>query len=331
MDEARYRLRDFEDRDYPAEARVATQGNPQRPSSPDALREWDAWLRKPPFVQVKQVVEDRSRGEAVGFGLLFTPPWTFDPRKFWVGAAVDQVHAGRGIGSAIARAILAEASRRQAVTLWASARADQEPWIRFMTRWGFHERRRTWQSRLEVAAAADFPDRTEQLARDGITVTTLAEEGPDREEVRRRLYDLSLEVGGDVPRMGPYTPVTFPRFVEVEITRPEALPTAYFLARRGERYIAVSNLARIAGDPTGLDQEFTAVRKELRGRGVASELKRRTVEYAREHGFRYIQTFNDSLNLPMWAINEKLGYRKEVAWVHSQRDMAMDTSPSVPG
>jgi mycothiol synthase len=331
MDEARYRLRDFEDRDYPAEARVATEGNPERPSNPDALREWAEWLRRPPFVQVKQVVEDRSRGEAIGFGFLFTPPWTFDPRKFWVGAAVGQEHSGRGIGSAIAQAILAEATRRQAVTLWASTRADQEPWIRFMTHWGFHERRRTWQSRLEVAEAADFPDRTEQLAREGISVTTLAEEGPDREEVRRRLYDLSLEVGGDVPRMGPYTPVTFPRFVEVEITRTEALPAAYFLARRGEQYVAVSNLARIAGDPTGLDQEFTAVRKELRGRGLASELKRRTVEYAREHGFRYIHTFNDSLNLPMWAINEKLGYRKEVTWVHSQRDLAMDTSPSVPG
>lgn len=331
MDEGRYRFRHFQESDYPAEARIAAQINPERPSTPEEIRYWDGLLEVPPFIRVKLVVEDRSAGEAVGFGHLFTPPWTFDPRKFWVGAEVDRAHEGHGIGSAIAEAVLVEATRRQAVCLWSGARASHERSVRFLLRHGFEEKRRVWQSRLEVGSAVDPPDRTEPLARAGISFTTLAEEGADGAEVRHRLYELAVEASVDIPRMGPYTPLSFDRFVEAEIHRPGGLPDAFFLARHDDRYVGLSNLTRLEGDPEGLEQDFTGVRREWRERGIASELKRRTLVYARAHGYRYIQTFNDSLNRPMWAINERLGYRKEATWVHAQKDLAVDPSLRRPG
>ena len=73
---------------------------------------------------------------------------------------------------------------------------------------------------------------------------------------------------------------------------------------------------------------FTGTRAAYRGRGIASELKRRALEYARGKGFRYLRTVNDSLNLRMWAINEKQGFRRTVEWVALERRLGPEDPPS---
>lgn len=329
MDEERYRLREFRPSDFPAAARIVSRLNPERTWTPEEMERWDRDLSVPPYVQVKIVAEERSREEAVGLGGLSTPPWSFDPRRFWVSVEVDPDHQGRGVGRALAAAVAAEAEQRQGLALWASARADRDRGVRFLARQGFEEKRRLWQSRLAVSTATELPNRTEDLAREGITFTTLAEEGPDRLEVRRRLHELIIAASADVPRIGPFTPISFEQFDQWSLRSPSLLWDAYFLATQAGRYIGLSNLTRIETDPTGLDQDFTGVLREMRGRGIARELKRRTVGYARQHGYRYIQTMNDSLNQPMWAINEKIGYRREVVWIQGQKELG--TSPPRPG
>jgi mycothiol synthase len=99
------------------------------------------------------------------------------------------------------------------------------------------------------------------------------------------------------------------------------LADAYFIARQGARDVGMSNVTKLAADSTGLGQMFTGVLRELRGRGVATELKRRTVEYARQHGYRFIPTMNDSLDRSIWAINERLGYRREVVFVQCEKEL----------
>jgi mycothiol synthase len=94
---------------------------------------------------------------------------------------------------------------------------------------------------------------------------------------------------------------------------------AFFLARKDDIYVGVSKLEPLPGEPKVLHQTFTGTLREFRGRGIATELKRRTVAYAQEHEFRAIRTSNDSLNYPMWAINAKLGYRRKVERVQFEK------------
>jgi len=51
-------------------------------------------------------------------------------------------------------------------------------------------------------------------------------------------------------------------------------------------------------------------------------LKLRAVAYAKERGFREIRTWNDSINRPMLAINEALGFAKQPAWITFGKDLA---------
>jgi len=62
-------------------------------------------------------------------------------------------------------------------------------------------------------------------------------------------------------------------------------------------------------------QQLTAVHREFQGHGIAAALKLRTIAYARMHGFREIRTFNSSRNEPMLAINTKLGFIRQPAWI----------------
>jgi mycothiol synthase len=272
-------------------------------------------------------VEERSTGTGVGFGELATDHDTLDPSVLWAIIEVDPDHQHRGIGRHLADVLSAEARSRGTRDLWTWARIDRPRDVAFAGRQGFRELRRRWESWLELPARgyASIPDRTDSLARQGIELTTLAEEGPDREDVRRRLLTLFNEALADEPRVGSYTPTTYERFVSVNLDGPGFLPEAFFLARKDDRYVGVSNLELLPGEPGALQQVFTGTLREFRGHGIATELKRRTVAYAQEHGFLSIRTSNDSLNQPMWAINAKLGYRRRVEHAQFGKSLAPPT------
>ena len=321
MDETRYRLREFLDRDYASLARTSHRLNPERYPSVSELRHWDEVRRRPPMVYRSFTVEAVGAGTGVAYGELFTELDTVDPNYLRLGVTVDPDHQRQGIGRYLARVLESEARALGATRLWAQARADRPRDLSFGLQQGFEERRRTWESTLELPAPgyAAVPRRAEGLAKEGIEFATLAEEGPGRPEVRTEVHRLFNAALADEPRMGPYTPSTLDQFVSFNLETPGFLPDAFFLARKGDRYVGVSNLELLAAEPGVLYQVFTGTLREFRGRGIATELKRRTVEYAQQHGFRAIRTGNDSLNAPMWAINEKIGYRRKVERVQFEK------------
>ena len=72
-------------------------------------------------------------------------------------------------------------------------------------------------------------------------------------------------------------------------------------------------MSRLLADlkhPHVLHQDLTGVLAEYRGRGIAQALKVRTIQFARERGYREIRTSNDSTNAPMLHINDLIGFRR---------------------
>ena len=61
---------------------------------------------------------------------------------------------------------------------------------------------------------------------------------------------------------------------------------------------------------------MTGVLRVARGRGIAQALKRAQIAAAKEAGFERLRTQNDLANAAMRAVNERLGYRSRLEWVH---------------
>lgn len=88
----------------------------------------------------------------------------------------------------------------------------------------------------------------------------------------------------------------------------------------GERFVGLSGVMTLEGRPAYT--YFTGVHREYRGRGLATLLKLATIEFVRGLGLAAMRTNNDTLNYPMVAVNEKLGYRRLPARVAMKRYLA---------
>ncbi|MGA8605025.1 MAG: GNAT family N-acetyltransferase [Thermoplasmata archaeon] len=320
MDREEYLVRPFTDLDYEAVSRIGRKVTPEFPFSPEEERQWVARFMTSDRINERWIVEERSTSTVVAWGSMSHAPHAFEPRKFWSAVEVDPAHRGRGIGRTLAALIESEAGSHGAVCLWTNVRTDDPRSFDFAQRHGFRELRRVWMSTLDLTQERPEPgaERGKALERDGMRFTTLSEEGPAREETRRKLLELLNETSRDVPRVGKFAPMTYEQFVK-EFESPSFLPEACFLAAVGDEYVAISSLERSLAEPDSLRVDFTGTRSAYRGRGVASELKRRALEYARARGVRSLRTVNDSLNRPMWAINAKQGFVRTFEWSAQER------------
>jgi GNAT superfamily N-acetyltransferase len=93
-----------------------------------------------------------------------------------------------------------------------------------------------------------------------------------------------------------------------------------FVAKEGDLYVGSSSLLE-SGVAGVIDQGFTVVRPDYRGRGIAQAVKVHTAMYAKSRGMRFIRTFNDSDNSPMLAVNRKIGFVKKAEWITFEKGL----------
>ena len=81
-----------------------------------------------------------------------------------------------------------------------------------------------------------------------------------------------------------------------------------FLALYNGEVIGCAGLDRDTDRPERGENALTAVRRDWRGRGIASHLKRRTLQWAAENGLTELYTWTQAGNTSMLRLNEHLGY-----------------------
>jgi GNAT superfamily N-acetyltransferase len=85
-------------------------------------------------------------------------------------------------------------------------------------------------------------------------------------------------------------------------------PEGTFVALADGDVIGIAGVMRDADQPERAENTLTAVRREWRGRGVASALKRKALAFAAANGIREVYTWTQRGNEDMRRLNEHLGY-----------------------
>jgi mycothiol synthase len=231
----------------------------------------------------------------------------------------DQAHRRRGHGAAMMAAAEEILAERRPAEVRTAVRDDDGESRAWAERRGFTLFDHTFLSRLDLSSFDPGPHlgAVERAEAAGLRFARFGP-GDDAD----RLYELTVRLFADVP------------------DQIEAPDRAFFQREVIERDGAISILAYDGDVPVGLamllPQEadeylngLTGVEREYRGRGLARALKVVSGEAARETGRRYLVTNNNAGNAPMLAVNETLGYRREVGALHLRR-LARDVPDSSP-
>jgi mycothiol synthase len=308
--------------DYPALVAVGKASYPDYGETVEEWRHWDKTWDHSKYFKLRLVAEDSGR--VVGYGQVNHMRWAFVPTKYRVDLVVLPNHRGRGHGSALYEDLAAAAVARGGRALASAAKESMTDGVRFLTKRGYREVKRDWESRLFVKGFdfARFSTANDRVAKQGIRIATLAEEMERDAEALQKAFELNEDCRMDIPSVDPPTRHTFDEFRQDDIDPPNALLDAFYLAIDKEgRYLGVSNLFRSLDDPRFIWQGITGVRREARGKGIAMALKLRTVRYAIDNGIEHIKTWNDVHNKPMLSINEALGFAKQPAWISYEKDL----------
>ena len=315
-------MREATPADYPALVAVGKSSYPDYAETVEEWRHWDTNWNHEKYFKLRLVAVDADR--VVGYGQVNHMHWAFVPTKYRLDVTVMPRERRLGHGTALYDELVAAVGRRKGRTLGAAAKESMTDGVRFLTKRGYREVKRDWESRLFVQGFdfARFATADDRIAKQGVRVTTLADEMETDPAALQKAFELNEDSRMDIPSVDPPTHQTFDEFRRDDIDPPNALLDAFFIAvDKDGRYLGLSNLFRSLDDPTFLWQGITGVRRDARGRGIAMALKLHTVRFAIDRGVEHIKTWNDVHNKPMLSINEAMGFVKQPAWVSYEKDL----------
>lgn len=230
--------------------------------------------------------------------------------QFYVWQAVDPVWRRRGIGAALWDALLSFLREQGAARLTSEVKENDLTSQAFAAQRGFRTDRQSFHSTLDLQSFDETPylPALADLEARGIRFCALAD-FPDTPETRRKLYDLNLTNVLDIPGVTS-SPWTFEDFEKSVIEAPWFDRSGQLLAVDGSQWIGLCavSLNPEAGSAYNL---HTGVLSTYRGQKIAQSLKVIAARYARARGALTLGTHNDSQNVPILAINRKMGYQPQ--------------------
>lgn len=316
-------LRPFEKSDYSAYAAIGNECYPDYGWTVEELMHFDADWQPEGYFKRRIIAEEN--GAPVAYSDVANARGQFVPQNYRLEVMVRPSARRRGIGLRLFEDAVAVLRARQAHWVRMDGKESDPATPAFARHVGLAELRRDWESRLDVASfdPAPFGSAVKRIVDAGMRLTTLADEMKTDPEAVRKAWVVHEQARVDVPSLDPPTPSPYERYEQEVLRAPFALPEAHFLAIRDGRYVGESAMGKEGTDPGVIYQHLTAVLREERGKGVAMALKLKTIEYAKAAALREIRTWNASVNRPMLAINEALGFVKQPAWITFGKDLSI--------
>jgi GNAT superfamily N-acetyltransferase len=275
------------------------------PLTIEQVRGWFEYL--PEGRITRRLVAVGEAGQISGYSVILHSE-SDPPGRYYVWQVVHPGLRRQGIGSVLWSACQ-EFLKEQGAGRLSSEVGDQDAvGLVFARQRGFEIDRHIFASFLDLTTFDDSSvlPLTAALEAQGLRFCSFAD-FPDTPENRRKLYDLNASTALDIPGVDSM-PWTFEGFVHSVLQAPWFDPHGQLLAVDGDTWAGMAPVSLDKGTRTASNL-YTGVRREYRGRKLAQALKVLAARYAREHGALKIRTDNDSQNVPILAINRKMGYQ----------------------
>lgn len=297
------------------EAEVGFQNRHGRAVERRTLAEAERWeaMADPSEVRLRLVLE--SGGALVGLaGTGDGGKWRPPDGSWGIWIRLDDAWKRRRVGTIIADGLERFARENGAPALSASLRGDEPAGVAFAEGRGYREFHRRQSSYLDLTAfdPSRFEDPHLTAERGGYRLASYEEllaSAPAGDALRHRVHELHSNAWVDVPTPEIPAPPSYEDLGRYVFDSPTFEPRATTVALRGDELVGLT-LADVNG--SGIGYTFmTGVLRAHRGHGLALALKLRAIGVLKERGIGRFGTTNDKDNVPMLAVNRKLGYVPE--------------------
>lgn len=303
---------EFTDAEYEAIVGLHNAAFPNNPSSVDVWKA-DNENRDPKYFY--QRLTASIDGEIVGTGSYEEPSWAFVEGKYFIRVVVHPVHRRQGIGTKLYAYIEDALISRKPTLLTASTDQDQMEGIRFLEKRGFERNIYEPKSRLNVERfdIVRFSDVLERIETTGVEVFSGTELLAQDPNFWQKIYDFDTVATQDLPLPTPYTMSEFETFVkETSDERRGFVPDYWMVAVAPSQdgvgdYVGRSTLWLDTTNPHKVYNGLTGVLRDFRRKGLATALKAKVIEAARQNGVTVAETQNEEHN-PMLQLNLALGF-----------------------
>jgi GNAT superfamily N-acetyltransferase len=252
-----------------------------------------------------RVVAEHSDGQVIGYGASWRAPWS-DPGELASTFCVHPDYQRQGVGELIIFHLENWAAYHKASVLLSEVKDWIPGSLPFAKKHGFLLDAHIYELRLNLNQldSTKIEDPVHRLKDSGITFVTLADIPGEVSEMK--LYDLYVETSKDNSGQSGNLPA-FPQW------RKEALPEDcsqekwVFIALVGDDIVGVSTL--FSTEDTGvMYTDYTGVKSNYRGRGIAKALKLLSMQTALNEGAHTMTTYTEAGNDAMQTLNKGLGY-----------------------
>jgi mycothiol synthase len=315
-------IRPFTPQDYPQVAQLISTVWPEYSITAETLHYLET--RDPPYMCRGRLLAFSEQGQLLAQASYSHMMGMYHPQNFAVNIEVHPDFRGQSIAQQLYPLLMEQLRQNNAAILVCSTREDQLAGRHLLEKWGFEPSKSYWESRLDLNGFdfAPFEAYESPAGLEGLEISNLARLRETDPLFLPRLHDCYNEVRHDIPQPLPHSPVSLEEFGQIVLENPHLLPQAYLIARdlQTDQYVGLSTLWR-EDDPGYLQNGMTGVRRAYRRRGLALAMKLTNLRWAQSQGVAEIRTGNESNNLPMLAINERLGFVKQPAWTEYLRHL----------
>ena len=273
----------------------------------EIVQEW--FTQTAPGRITQRLVAVDTKDAVIGYSVVFHAPWSPD-HHFYVWVGVDPTWRGQGIGTALYADALAFLQAQRATHLTSEVLDNEPISLDFAQRRGFTRDRHHFASVLDLSTFDETPYQSviPTLQAAGIRFASLVD-FQDSQEARRKLFEVNATTDQDIPGWEGPGP-SFAEFEHWVCGSTWYRPEGQLVATDGDQWVGMCTI-QLRPETQSAYNVHTGVLRSHRGRQIALALKLVAIRYAQSHGVQTLHTNNDSFNVPMLAINRKLGYRPQ--------------------